>query len=98
MNFLWPPSLHVILFLKEIRIVSGMALGTILVDSPIKSGAMLTVEKALLQGRPVFALPGRADGEYFRGNHKLIREGKAELIEGAHHVLHYFGNNPSLMA
>lgn len=83
-----PPDRHH--FPKRNRIVSGMSMGTILIEAPIKSGAMLTVERALHQGRPVFALPGRADLESFKGNHSLIKSGKAELIEDGDDVLKYF--------
>jgi DNA processing protein len=87
-----PPDRHH--FPKRNRIVSGMAMGTILIEAPEKSGAMLTVERALCQGRPVFTLPGRADCENFRGNHRLIKEGKATLIENSQDILHYFNACP----
>lgn len=80
-------------FPQRNRIVSGMTLGTILIEAPEKSGAMLTAEKAMTQGRPVFALPGRADSDYFRGNHSLIKSKKAELVENIQDILHYF--NPT---
>lgn len=81
-------------FPQRNRIVSGMAMGTILVEAPQQSGAMLTVERALGQGRPVFALPGRVDQECFKGNHALIKERKAELIENAHDILKNFDDCP----
>ncbi len=79
-------------FPQRNRIVSGMTLGTILIEAPQQSGAMLTVERALSQGRPVFALPGRIDQECFKGNHALIKERKAELIENVHDVLKHFND------
>jgi DNA processing protein len=77
-------------FPQRNRIVSGMTLGTILIEAPQQSGAMLTVERALNQGRPVFALPGRVDQDSFRGNHALIKERKAELIENVEDILKNF--------
>lgn len=77
-------------FPQRNRIVSGMTLGTILIEAPERSGAMLTMEKAISQGRPVFALPGRADQEFFRGNHLLIKSRKAELIDCAQDVIRHF--------
>ncbi len=74
-------------FPQRNRIVSGMTMGTLLIEAPEQSGAMLTVERALNQKRPVFALPGRADQENFRGNHALIKERQAELVEGIQDVL-----------
>lgn len=81
-------------FPQRNRIVSGMTLGTILIEAPQQSGAMLTAEKALKQGRPVFALPGRVDQDSFKGNHKLIKEHKAELIENVQDILKHFDECP----
>lgn len=77
-------------FPQRNRIVSGMSIGTILIEAPQKSGAMLTVNKAISQGRPVFVLPGRADIENFRGNHALIKEKKALLVENSQDVINFF--------
>lgn len=76
------------------RIVSGISMGTILIEAPIKSGAMLTAEQALLQGRSLFAVPGRIDQENFKGNHALLKEGKALLIEKGEDVIKYFQDYP----
>jgi DNA processing protein len=73
-------------FPQRNRIVSGMTFGTVLIEAPLKSGAMITVEKALLQRRKLFAIPGRADCENFRGNHALIKSGKAQLVESAEEI------------
>ena len=83
-------------FPQRNRIVSGMTMGTILIEAPQQSGAMLTVERALNQGRPVFALPGRVDQDNFKGNHALIKEGKAELIENVEDILKNFEDCSSL--
>jgi DNA processing protein len=77
-------------FPQRNRIVSGMTLGTILIEAPERSGAMLTMERAISQGRPVFALPGRADQENFKGNHALIKSKRADLIDCAHDVVKHF--------
>lgn len=81
-------------FPQRNRIVSGMTLGTVLIEAPPKSGAMLTAERAYTQGRPVFALPGRVDQDSFKGNHALIKEGKAQLIEGVADILKNFHDCP----
>lgn len=85
-------------FPQRNRIVSGLSLGTFLVEAPGSSGAMQTAEKALEQNRPVFTLPGRADQVYYRGNHSLIKKGKAQLIEEASDIMEHFDHqiNPSL--
>lgn len=73
-------------FPQRNRIVSGMTLGTLLIEAPVKSGAMITMDRAYAQGRRMFALPGRADCESFRGNHMLIKSGKAQLVEEARDI------------
>lgn len=77
-------------FPQRNRIVSGMTLGTLLIEAPVKSGAMITMDKAFSQKRKLFALPGRADNDNFRGNHHLIKSGKAQLIENATDILSHF--------
>jgi DNA processing protein len=77
-------------FPQRNRIVSGMTMGTLLIEAPQQSGAMLTTARALDQGRPVFALPGRIDQESFKGNHTLIKEGQAKLIDQMQDILQHF--------
>lgn len=77
-------------FPQRNRIVSGMTLGTILIEAPERSGAMLTMERAISQGRKAFALPGRADQENFKGNHTLIKSKRADLIDCAYDVIRHF--------
>lgn len=77
-------------FPQRNRIVSGMSLAILLIEAPIRSGAMITMEKGYAQKRPLFALPGRADNENFRGNHELIKSGKAKLVENAADIIRHF--------
>lgn len=77
-------------FPQRNRIVSGMSMAILLIEAPIRSGAMITMDKGFSQKRPLFALPGRADNENFRGNHELIRSGKAKLVENAADIISHF--------
>lgn len=85
-------------FPKRNRIVSGMTLGTLLIEAPIRSGAMLTMQNAKDQGRKMFAIPGRIDMENFCGNHHLIKTGQALLVENAEDVANSFQELFSLRA
>lgn len=79
-------------FPQRNRIVSGMTMATLLIEAPIKSGAMITMDRAIAQKRKLFALPGRADNENFQGNHFLIKNGKAQLIESASDIISSFND------
>lgn len=77
-------------FPQRNRIVSGMSLATLLIEAPEKSGAMITVGLTLAQKKKVFALPGRADQPNFRGNHRLIKQHQAILVESTEDILQSF--------
>ena len=68
------------------RIISGLSMGVLLIESAVKGGSMHTVDAAMEQGRTVFALPGRIDTPGARGPHRLIKNG-AKLVESLDDIL-----------
>lgn len=78
------PKAH--LFPRRNRIVSGMALGVIVVEAAQKSGSLITARMAGEQGRQVYAVPGNPMDPRAAGGNHLIREG-AILIRSAEDVL-----------
>jgi DNA processing protein len=72
------------------RIISALALATIVVQAPADSGALITARFAAEQGKDVFAVPGNVDDIRNEGCHALIRDG-ATLIESADQVLAALG-------
>lgn len=80
-------------FPRRNRIISGLCLGVVVVEGAEDSGALVTVECALDQGREVFAVPGSIFSERSRAPHDLLRQG-ARVVESAGDILSELGLPP----
>ncbi len=77
-------------FPRRNRIITGLALGVMIVEAADRSGALISARLAAEQGREVFALPGPADSRMSTGCHRLIRDG-ATLVTSVDDVLEGLG-------
>lgn len=74
-------------FPKRNRIISGISLGSLIIESGIKGGSVLTAEFAIDQNREVFAVPGYINSKQSQGTNELIKRGQAKLVTEIEDIL-----------
>ena len=81
-------------FLKRNRIIAGLSDATLVIESGVKGGALITADIANSYNRDVFAVPGRPDDQWSAGCNSLIRSNKAALIESSDDIEYFLNWKP----
>lgn len=81
-------------FPERNRIISGMSLGTLVVEAPEKSGALITARNALSQKRDVFVVPGAVSEDAAKGSNQLLRQGAKAVFSGWDVISEYASQYP----
>lgn len=95
----YPPGTEALAFHFPVRnrILSGLSLGVVVVEAPKKSGALITADCALEQGRDVFAVPGNVGSPTCQGNIQLLKQGAIIVEDGWDVMREYVRQFPSIV-
>jgi DNA processing protein len=85
-------------FIRRNRIIAGISDATLIVESGLRGGALITADIAASYNRDVMAVPGRPDDEWSAGCNALIRCNKAALVEGHEDIEYLLGWKPAALA
>jgi DNA processing protein len=83
-------------FLKRNRIIAGLSDATLVVESGIKGGALITADIAGSYNRDVFAVPGRPGDQWSAGCNSLIKNNKAALVEDSEDIEYFLNWKPTV--
>jgi len=81
-------------FLKRNRIIAGLSDATLVIESGIKGGALVTADIAISYNRDVFAVPGRPDDQWSAGCNDLIKSNKAALVQCSDDIEYFLDWKP----
>ncbi len=82
-------------FPQRNRIISGISIATVVIEAPESSGALITADFALNQGREIFTVPGDIDRENSKGALKLLQKSAAHPICSGHEIMEILSIQPS---
>lgn len=85
-------------FIRRNRIIAGISDATLIVESGLRGGALITADIAASYNRDVMAVPGRPGDEWSAGCNALIRCNKAALVEGHENIEYLLGWKPAALA
>ena len=81
-------------FIKRNRVIAGLSDATLVVQSGLKGGALITADIAISYNRDVFAVPGRPEDQYSAGCNSLIKTNKAALVENSDDIEYFLDWKP----